>query len=147
MTTETLSLWSRIMFGVEPESMSMLYFIDYMRSGGSLAALRSDRSDGSQALRIKQGTQPIAKGLAAKLGSVVKLNSPVASVSYSSSTSELSTVTTTNGAVYKSKKVICTIPTTLYKDIQWLPPFPEKKAKLVGNTEMGYYSKVSTWPI
>jgi monoamine oxidase len=142
-TKKTLELWSRIMFGVEPESMSVLYFFDYMHSGGSLAALRSDRSDGSQALRIKQGTQSISKGLAARLGSAVKLNSPVASVSYPSSMTEPCKVTTRDGTTYKCKRVICTVPTTLYKEIEWSPPLPPNKLKLVNNTEMGYYTKVS----
>lgn len=142
-TKKTLELWSRIMFGVEPENMSILYFFDYMRSGGSLAALRSDRSDGSQALRSKQGTQPISKGLAARLGSAVKLNSPVASVSYSSFRADPCVVTTRDGTSYKCKRVICTVPTTLYKEIEWTPALPSNKLRLVNNTEMGYYSKVS----
>ena len=144
LTRDTLELWSRIMFGIEPENMSMLYFIDYMKSGGSLAALRSDRSDGSQALRLKQGIQPISQGLAARLGSgVVQLNSPVATIAQPTPEKASCVVTTKTGIKYEAKRVICTVPTTLYKDIEWLPPLPKKKLDLVDNTEMGYYSKVS----
>lgn len=60
----TASIWTRAMLGQEPEDVSALYFLSYCKSGGSLLQMRSDRRDGGQYLRLRQGIQSLAQTLA-----------------------------------------------------------------------------------
>ena len=52
---DTATVWTRAMLGLEPSEVSALYFLDYCKSGGGLMQMRSDRKDGGQYLRIRQG--------------------------------------------------------------------------------------------
>jgi monoamine oxidase len=45
----------RALLGVEPSELSLSFYLDYIKSGGSLKGLGSDSADGAQHLRIRQG--------------------------------------------------------------------------------------------
>lgn len=51
-------------------------------------------------------------------------------------------VKTTNGTQYVARKVVLSIPTTLYEDIAFDPPLPADKLRYTRSTQMGYYSKL-----
>lgn len=51
-------------------------------------------------------------------------------------------VHTDGGMIFRCKRVIVSIPTTLYHKIAFIPSLPEKKATLSDNTATGYYTKV-----
>jgi len=51
-------------------------------------------------------------------------------------------VTAVGGAQFRCKKIIVSIPTTLYKDITFIPNLPTDKQELVGSTFIGAYSKI-----
>ena len=69
------------MLGVNPADLSALFFLNYCKSGGGLLAMRSDRKGGGQHLRVRQGTQLFAKGLADALPpGTIQLNAPVQAV-------------------------------------------------------------------
>lgn len=46
---------TRGLLGVDPNELSMLYFVHYCKSGTGIEPLLSDRKDGGQYLRARQG--------------------------------------------------------------------------------------------
>lgn len=46
------------------------------------------------------------------------------------------------GPVFGAKHVVVSVPTSLYRSINFTPPLPEKKTKLSESTTLGYYSKM-----
>ncbi|KAJ4506733.1 hypothetical protein HRR83_003043 [Exophiala dermatitidis] len=140
-TQATARLWTRGLLGVEPREMSALYFLDYVKSGGGLMLTRSDMKHGGQFLRIRQGAQSFSKGLAAmmKAGSV-QLDSPVRKIEQDKAHDEVC-VTTESGYRIRSKRVVISVPTPLYKEITFSPPLPAAKHKLASSTALGWVAK------
>lgn len=133
-----LKIGTRAMLGVEPSELSALYFLDYCKSGGGYMQMRSDSKNGGQYLRIAQGTQSFSKGLAGELpeDSVV-LMSPVRRIEQADGGVK---VISARG-VYEASRVIVSIPTPLYKEIQFDPPLPAEKLEMSSTTRLGDYCK------
>lgn len=51
----TATVWTRVMLGCEPSEMSAMYFLDYIKRGGGLMQMRSDKEGGGQYLRLRKG--------------------------------------------------------------------------------------------
>lgn len=136
----TASIWTRAMLGQEPEDVSALYFLNYCKSGGGLLQMRSDRRDGAQYLRLRQGTQSMAKTLANDLpANSVRLSTPVTAVHQQS---EGSVLVQTSSEVVPASRVISAMPATVLKTIDFQPPLPARKRLLVDSFHYGYYTKV-----
>jgi Monoamine oxidase len=135
----TATVWTRAMLGQEPSDISALYFLNYCKSGGGLLQMRSDRKDGGQYLRIRQGTQVFSLGLASSLPEgIVRLSSPVQSVVQNASAS---VSVQAGGLVYAARKVITTVPTPALKNITFFPKLPPVKQTWIESTTYGYYTK------
>ncbi|KAJ9292933.1 hypothetical protein DTO271G3_8231 [Paecilomyces variotii] len=135
----TATVWTRAMLGQESRDISALYFLNYCKSGGGLLQMRSDRKHGGQYLRIRQGTQSFAKGLAGSLPEgVVCLSSPVQQVIQPSKDSIQ--VQSTSGA-YTARKVITTVPGPVLKTMTFTPPLPATKRLYVDSLSYDYYTK------
>ncbi len=89
---------------------------------------------------MNPGTQSISEGLAESLppGSV-KLNTAVKSVVQEEGGVE---VHSTDGYIFRGRKVILAFSTPLYQKVTFLPPLPTGKALLAASTRLGYYTKV-----
>ncbi|KAK4556783.1 hypothetical protein LTR86_006354 [Recurvomyces mirabilis] len=136
-----LTVGARAMLGVEPADMSALYFLDYCKSGGGYLTMRSDRKDGGQYLRIRQGTQSFSTGLANELesGSIV-LQSPVRVIRQEANTIQ---VMSARGS-YEASRVVVSVPTPMYGEITFDPLLPQEKIALATSTRLGDYCKVVT---
>ncbi|KAL1861237.1 hypothetical protein Plec18170_001752 [Paecilomyces lecythidis] len=134
----TATIWTRAMLGQDPRDISVLYFLNYCKSGGGLLQMRSDREGGGQHLRVRQGTQVFALGLESSLPSgTIKLSSAVHSV-----TQEGQSVKVHAGAgVYAGSKLITTVPTPALKNISFYPELPPAKKAWVQSTSYGFYTK------
>lgn len=127
------------MLGLEPSDLSALYFLNYCKSGGGLLQMRSDRKDGGQYLRIRQGTQHFALGLASDLPEgVVRLSSPVQTV-VQEANAVIKVQTTEN--LYAARKVITTVPGPALKHIDFYPALPPVKRAWSESSIHGYYTK------
>ena len=73
---DMLRLAIEAVWAAEPEDVSLLHALFYIRSAGSLELLL-DAEGGAQDSRVVGGTQLIAERMAAELGEVVHLGSPV----------------------------------------------------------------------
>ncbi|KAL4982394.1 FAD/NAD(P)-binding domain-containing protein [Aspergillus falconensis] len=127
------------MLGSEPNELSALQLVDYLKSAGGLPSALSDTKGGAQHLRIQQGCQSFAKGLAAQLDPErIRLLSQVCLISQND---QVCIVEVKDGTSYRAAKVIVTIPTPLYRTITFQPELPKAKAVLSEATKFGYYAK------
>ncbi|KAH8655413.1 putative flavin-containing amine oxidase [Xylariales sp. PMI_506] len=135
----TATVWTRAMLGQDPRDISALYFLNYCKSGGGLLQMRSDRKDGGQYLRVRQGTQIFAKGLASSLPQdAIRLSSPVQAISQESGrTIKVQSA----GTVFSTRKVITTVPGPALKNISFYPRLPPVKQVWVESLTYGYYTK------
>ncbi|RAH81528.1 putative flavin-containing amine oxidase [Aspergillus japonicus CBS 114.51] len=135
----TARVWTRAMLGQDPNDVSALYFLNYCKAGGGLLQMRSDRKHGGQYLRVRQGTQAFALGLAASLPrDTVRLAQPVHSIVQ---TAHQPVKVQAGGAVYAARKVILTVPTPAMKKIAFFPALPPAKQAWIESTTYGYYTK------
>ncbi|KAL3491535.1 hypothetical protein BJX62DRAFT_251362 [Aspergillus germanicus] len=140
----TATVWTRAMLGQDPRDISALFFLHYCKSGGGLLRMRSDRKGGGQHLRIRQGTQMFALGLADSLPEgVVQLSTPVQQIVRGGR--EAITVYTRSGGAqetsYTARKLITTIPTPALRNITFHPKLPLSKQAWIASTTYGYYTK------
>lgn len=136
----TASVWTRAMLGQEPEDISALFFLNYCKSGGGLLQMRSDRKHGAQYLRVRQGTQLFARGLASSLPpKTVFLSTPVTSIHQFANGHGVEVAA--GNLKLHAKKVILSVPTPVYKTINFSPPLPYAKYVLANSTNYGYYTK------
>ncbi|MFH8386845.1 flavin monoamine oxidase family protein [Kitasatospora sp. NPDC018058] len=70
----------REMLAAEPDEVSLLHFLFYVRSGGGLPFLTAFAS-GAQEERFAGGARALSDGLAAGLGGAVRLSTPVRGIS------------------------------------------------------------------
>ncbi|KAI5862468.1 putative amine oxidase [Durotheca rogersii] len=129
------------LLGVEADEVSALYAINYIKSGGGVHIIASDEKDGAQYIRGRRGMQAIAQGLASDLEpGTVRLNTVVKSVQQTAKGTYR--VTSAKGAVFEAKHVVVSVPTSLYRTIDFSPPLPKLKQRLSASTSMGNYNKV-----
>ncbi|KAI9332729.1 hypothetical protein DFJ73DRAFT_855412 [Zopfochytrium polystomum] len=127
--TKFIDLTMRALFGVEAEEMSMLWFLRYVRTAGSLAALIETQQ--AQRERIKEGAQSISERLASRLpNSQVHLSSPVMHVDRSAPTGFIAVHVAGLREPYLTKTVIFAIPPSQLIKLQWTPTLPPRKTAL-----------------
>ncbi|WYZ43637.1 hypothetical protein EsH8_VII_000073 [Colletotrichum jinshuiense] len=126
---------TKALLGVNADETSALYMIDYMQSGTGIANMIAETKDGGQYLRNRQVR--LAELLPA--GSV-QLSSPVTSIKQLLGGGCI--VGTYSGLAYRAKRVVVSVPTSLYPNISFNPPLPAAKQALGESTALGYYSKV-----
>ncbi|KAK8017147.1 hypothetical protein PG991_008223 [Apiospora marii] len=108
--------------------------------GGGLLQMRSDRKGGGQHLRIRQGTQSIAECLAADLpAGVVRLNKPVERVIQDGPS--YVDVIDSDGASYRVRKVITTVPSPVLSQIDFTPRLHPAKEAWSQSAGYGFYTK------
>lgn len=135
----TATIWTRAMLGQEPNDISALYFLNYCKSGGGLLQMRSDRKDGGQYLRIRQGTQTVAKGMASSLpAGTIHLSTPVQAVVDDKSRF---LKVEAGGKVYTGLKLISTVPGPVLETISFRPKLPQAKRAWIQSQSYGYYTK------
>lgn len=135
----TATLWCRGTLGQDPSDVSALAFLEVARGAGGIIRLRYDGKDGAQNLRIQEGTQSIAIGMARLLPQdAIRLNHPVVSVQRAH---ESHVVTTTDGQRIQARAVIVSVPSPAYKNIQFDPPLPPSKQAYTSTVRYGCYAK------
>ncbi|TVY72452.1 putative flavin-containing monoamine oxidase A [Fusarium oxysporum f. sp. cubense] len=128
------------LLGVGPDEVSALFMVDYIRSGTGLDNMASDKKDGGQYLRNRQGNQTFSIRLAAKLPeTAVRLRSPVKTIKQGSDGVLIETANPKQN--FRAKRVIVSVPTCLYPSINFEPPLPGSKKTLGESTALGCTSK------
>jgi monoamine oxidase len=125
------------LFSAEASEMSLLHFLFYCRSGGTIDRLIAT-SGGAQESRLEGGSQQLALQLADRLGDVVRLGVPVISIRQDDGGVE---VMHDDGLV-KAGRAIVALPPTLAARIRYSPALPPLRDQLTQQVPMGYVTKV-----
>ena len=126
------------LFSAEAAEMSLLHFLFYCRSGGTLDRLVAIH-DGAQESRLEGGSQRLASLLADRLGDAVRLGAPVTTIRQDDEGVE---VTYDGGGVVKAARAIVALPPTLAGRIRYSPALPPLRDQLTQQVPMGYVIKV-----
>jgi monoamine oxidase len=134
----TLTLITRSVFCVEPDELSLLHFLFYLRSGNGLDALISAETGGAQHLMIEGGLHQVAQRIADGLGDAVLYEAPVMAVEQAQ---DAISVVTPRG-VYSAQRLIMAVAPPLAGGISFAPMLPHARDALHQRMPMGSVIKV-----
>ena len=110
-------------WAAEPEDVSLLHVLFYIRSAGTLEIL-TDTEGGAQQDRVVGGTQLISLRMAEELGEgVVELSSPVRRIDYGPDGVGVGS----DRVAVSARRVIIAVPPTLAARISYGPPLPARR--------------------
>lgn len=112
-----LAIWA--VWAAEPEDLSLLHVLFYIRSAGSLETLL-DAEGGAQDSRVVGGTQLISLRMAEQLGDRVRLRSPVRRIEHGAQ----GVTVHADGTAVRARRAIVAMPPTLTARIAYEPPLP-----------------------
>ncbi|GAY15250.1 flavin monoamine oxidase family protein [Mycobacterium sp. shizuoka-1] len=127
---DLLALVARVTWGAEPDDVSMLHAVRYVKAAGGLDRML-DVVGGAQQDHFPGGTQQIAQKMAAELGERVRLNSVVSRIEWSDD----AVAVTSSGGVVEGRRAILAIPPAHRLGIDIAPPLP-----------IGYQQLAQSWP-
>lgn len=122
----------RVVFGEEPETISLLHFLSYLNAGGGLLKLVEIKG-GAQQERFVDGAQTIAIRMAEKLKGEVVLKAPVKSIHQSDD----GVVVKAGRRTFRAKYVVMCVPVPLLSKIAFEPELPWEKTRLIEDMPMG----------
>ena len=119
-------------FATEPEDLSLLHMLFYIRSGGDLEMLlRTER--GAQQDRFVGGSQLIATRLAERLGERVVLGAPVRRISHAAD----SVTVEADGLSVRARRAVVALAPALAGRLAYDPPLPGYRDQLTQRTPLG----------
>lgn len=128
---DMLRLAIEAVWAAEPEDISLLHLLFYIRAAGSIEALL-DTEGGAQDSRVVGGTQLISLRLAAELEEPVRLNSPVRKIARNDGV----TVSGEDFAI-RAKRAIVTLPPALAGRLEYEPALPATRDGLTQRMVQG----------
>ncbi len=136
-TRDLMAIMARVTWGCEPDAVSMLHAVRYVKAAGGLDRML-DVEGGAQQDRFPGGTQQIAIRMAEALGPRVVLNAIVRRVERHADGSLA--VTSDQGSV-TARAVIVAVPPEHRAAIAFLPDLPPEYSKLAQHWPQGNLSK------
>ena len=133
-----LALATELVFGAEPEELSLLYFLYYLQSGGGLTSL-TEFEGGAQQDHFVGGSQQLCDLLAERLEGAVRLGSPVTAVEQDG---DGVTVRAGNAAPVRARHAIVAVSPALAGRWEWTRTLPADRDLLAQRMPMGAYMKV-----
>ncbi len=127
---DLMAIMSRVAWGAEPDELSMLHAVRYVKAAGGLDRML-DVTNGAQQDHFPDGTQQIAIKMAGELGDRVVLNARVTRIEWSG---DAVAVTSSHGTT-EARRAILAIPPAHREDIDIAPPLP-----------IGYQQLSQQWP-
>jgi monoamine oxidase len=127
-----LALGVEAVFAAEPGDVSLLHVLVYSHSAGSFQRL-IDTTGGAQQDRFAGGSALLAERLAARLGDVLRLESPVSRIEVRGD----AVTATTPAGEFECRRVIVTAPPLLAGRIEYSPALPYWREQLTQRTPMG----------
>jgi monoamine oxidase len=135
-TRDLMAIMSRVTWGCEPNEVSLLHAVRYVKAAGGIGHML-DVEGGAQQDRFPAGTQQIALRMADELGDRVALDSVVERIER---TADGVAVHSTTG-VTSAKAVVVAIPPAHRRGIAFEPALPEGYSQLAGHWPQGNLSK------
>jgi monoamine oxidase len=125
-----LAIWA--VWAAEPEDLSVLHVLFYIRSAGSFEAL-VDTEGGAQDSRVVGGTQLISIRMADELGDRVRLSAPARRIEHGPGGVTIQA----DGVTVRARRAIVAIPPTLTGRIAYDPPMPSIRDGLTQRMAQG----------
>ncbi len=136
-THDLMAIMARVTWGCEPDAVSMLHAVRYVKAAGGLGRML-DTEGGAQQDRFLAGTQQIALRMADELGDRVVLDAPVTCIQRNQD----GTVTVASRqSDFTARAVVVAIPPAHRAGIQFDPPLPTGHQELTQNWPQGHLSK------
>ena len=136
-----LAIWA--VWAAEPEDLSLLSVLFYIRSAGSFEAL-IDTEGGAQDSRVVGGSQAISLRMAEELEDSIVLDAPVQRIEHATG---IVTVSTAGGVAVEAWRAIVALPPVLAGRITYDPPMPATRDGLTQRMAMGSVVKcVAVYP-
>jgi monoamine oxidase len=129
---EMARLMVRGLFTVEPEELSLLFFLYYVRSGNSLEELWGEE-DAAQAFHVPGSMHQLAGRIGADLRDRLVLGSPVSAIAQDGAGV---TVVADSGR-WRAGRAIVAVPLPLAGRIRYDPPLPARRDALTQRSPMG----------
>ncbi len=136
-TRDLMAIMSRVTWGCEPDAVSMMHAVRYVKAAGGLARML-DVKGGAQQDRFPGGTQQIALRMAEELGTRVVLNAVVRSIDRHT---DGGFTVTCDRVTVDAKAVIVAIPPEHRGAIAFVPDLPPEYGKLAQHWPQGNLSK------
>lgn len=136
-TRDLMAIMARVTWGCEPDEVSMLHAVRYVKAAGGIGRML-DVEGGAQQERFPSGTQQIALRMAEELGSRVVLNAIVSTIERHPSGNL--TVDTNHGDI-AARAVVVAIAPAHRNAITFLPELPPEYGKLAEHWPQGSLSK------
>jgi monoamine oxidase len=136
-TRDLMAMVSRVTWGCEPDEVSLLHALRYVKAAGGLDRML-DTKGGAQQDRFPGGTQQIALRIAAELGHRVVLNAPVRRIDRHESGG---LTVTFDDRRAETRSVIVAIPPAHRGGIVFDPPLPPEYHGLAEHWPQGSLSK------
>ncbi len=127
----------RAVFSVEPRDLSLLHFLFYVHSAGSLNQLVGV-TRGAQERRFYEGAQTLANRMADELGDRVILDAPVRMITQDDQGVRIDAGDT----IVTARRAILALAPTLAGRIRYNPPLPARRDQLTQRMPMGTVIKV-----
>jgi len=122
---DLIRLGVHAVWAAEPEEISMLHFLAYVRAGGSIDRLL-ETEGGAQDSRVVGGSQEISIRMAAALGERVITDSPVTSIEWGGRGVKVMAA----GVSFAGRRVIVAVPPVLAGRIDYRPALPPSRSGL-----------------
>lgn len=127
---DLLAIMARVTWGAEPDDVSMLHAVRYVKAAGGLDRML-DVVGGAQQDHFPGGTQQIADKMAADLGDRLHLDAVVTRIEWSDD----AVAVTSSGGVVEARRAIIAVPPAHRQGIDIAPPPP-----------IGYQQLAQRWP-
>jgi monoamine oxidase len=134
-----LTLITRSVFCAEPDDLSLLHWLFYMKAGGGFDSLISAEAGGAQHLMVAGGLHQVAQRLADDLGDAVRYGQPVQAVEQN----EKGVRVTSPSGIHAASRVIVAIAPPLASAVHFSPPLPYARDALHQRMPMG--SVIKCW--
>ncbi|KWX56813.1 flavin monoamine oxidase family protein [Mycobacterium sp. NAZ190054] len=136
-TRDLMAIMSRVTWGAEPDAVSMLHAVRYVKAAGGLNRML-DVEGGAQQERFLAGTQQIAERIADQLGDRVVLGAPVRRIARHA---DRSVTVTTDGAEHSAAAVVVAVAPEHRAGVEFDPPLPAGYDELARHWPQGQLSK------
>ncbi|HEX5374744.1 MAG TPA: flavin monoamine oxidase family protein [Solirubrobacterales bacterium] len=133
---ELIGLAGRTVWGAGPEELSMLHVLFYVSSAGSFDKL-VDTEGGAQQDRLVGGAQALPLGLAASLGDIVRLSSPVSRIEHGDGPVRIFA----GGVEVEAQRAVVAVPPAIAARIEFDPPLPARRRLLEQQLRPGTLNK------
>ncbi|MGE2734653.1 flavin monoamine oxidase family protein [Mycolicibacterium vaccae] len=134
---DLMAIMSRVTWGAEPDEVSLLHAVRYVKAAGGLGRML-DVEGGAQQDRLVAGTQQIALRMADQLGDRVRLGAPARQIT----TGPDGTLTVaTDTESFPADAVVVAIPPAHRAGIDFDPPLPAGYHELARHWPQGRLSK------